>query len=121
MRRLVLLLFAATTAIAQKPPSIELGFKPERVYDFGNIDSVNAFNGNLVINIPIGLTYPVSNNLKYGLTLVYNGKVWDYKYLDDVFGDPSVTYHWAKPNLRSNAGVGWRISMGRLLSPEDWS
>jgi len=26
---------------------------------------------------------------------------------------------WANPNRRSNAGVGWRLSLGRLLPPTD--
>ncbi len=111
----VVCLALANAVVAQKPPEIELGFKANRVYDFSQVDSVNSFNGNVVIDIPIGMKYPVSSQLSYGLKLVYNSKVWDYKYvpLD------GIDYLWAKPNLRSNAGMGWRISLGRLLSPND--
>lgn len=118
-RGLALLMALAAPLFAQKPATIELGFKPERVYDFGSTDTVNPFNGNLVIAIPLGLSYPVSSNLCYGLTLVYNSKVWDYKYVE-VEEEPPVRY-WARPNLRSNAGVGWRITLGRLLAPTNWT
>ncbi|MGN6186680.1 MAG: RHS repeat-associated core domain-containing protein [Thermoanaerobaculia bacterium] len=119
MKRLVpifALLVASSTLVAQKPAAIELGFKAERVYDFANIDNVNVLNGNNVITIPIGMRYPLTASFSYGLTLVYNSKVWDHRNMQ-LWNEPGVDYWWAKPNLRSNAGVGWRISLGRLLPP----
>jgi RHS repeat-associated protein len=118
MKRLALLLFVAVSAFAQKPAPIELGFKPGRVYDFGGIDSVNAFNGNVIVNIPLGLQYPVTSSFSYGFKLTYNSKVWDYRQVDDYFNF-SGSFMWANPNRRSNAGVGWRLSLGRLLPPSD--
>jgi RHS repeat-associated protein len=112
---LALLLFAAPL-VAQKPAAIELGFKADRVYDFGEIDNVNVFNGNNVITIPIGMRYPLTATFSYGLTLVYNSKVWDHRNMQ-TWSEPGLDYWWAKPNIRSNAGVGWRISLGRLLPP----
>ena len=109
----------AANAIAQKPAPIELGFKPERVYEFGSIDHVNVFNGNVLVTVPIGLTFPVSSHLQYGLKLVYNSKMWDYKYVQAAPEEP--IYYWARPNIRSNAGTGWRMTMGRLLPPHDWT
>ncbi len=110
------LLLIATIAAAEKPPAIELGFKPEKVYSFGSLDNVNLFNGNMIFTIPLGLRYPVSSNLSYGLTLVYNSKAWDYYYVES-WQDPSDVRAWAKPNIRSNAGMGWRLSLGRLIPP----
>ena len=106
----------AVAAEAQKPPAIELGFKADRVYDFNAIDSVNAFNGNAIVTIPIGMRYPAGGGLEYGLTLVYNSKAWDYKYMGNEAGQ---IFPWSVPNIRSNAGTGWRLSMGRLLAPTD--
>ena len=123
MRRLAGILAAlacAANVYAQKPPAIELGFNPERQYSFGGLDTVNTFSGNVVISLPIGLTYPVSTNLSYGLTLTYNSKIWDYKYVQDAFV-PSDQQIWAKPSVRSNAGAGWRVSLGRLIAPVTWS
>jgi YD repeat-containing protein len=110
------LVFAiAGMATAQKTAGHELGFKPERLYQFGELDSVNMLNGNLTVTLPIGQRYSVGGSFGYQFQLVYNSKVWDY--IDWIEGP----HHWilAEPNLRSNAGVGWRISLGKLLSPTD--
>lgn len=119
-RAFLLLLLIAATGYAQKPPTIELGFSPERVYDFSGIDNINAFNGNNVITLPLTLQYRVSNHLTYTLALVYNSKAWDYRYYLDEFTTTGYVL-WAKPNIRSNAGVGWRVSMGRLLPPHQFT
>jgi RHS repeat-associated protein len=92
-----------------------LGFQAEHVYDFGSVDSVNAFNGNLIVNLPLGLRYPVATGFDFGLTLTYNAKIWDY-YTVQPYTNGNF-YQEARANLRSNAGVGWRVSLGRLLPP----
>ena len=112
---IVVVAAAAGPAAAQKMPGHELGFKPDRLYQFTDLDSVNLFNGNLTVSIPIGQRYSVGGNLGYQFQLVYNSKMWDYmEWIDDNY--ESIL---AEPNIRSNAGVGWRLSLGRLLSPSD--
>jgi YD repeat-containing protein len=100
----------AGVAFAQKDARAELGFKPEKLYQFNDLDSVNLFNGNLALTVPIGPRYPVGGDLSYQLTLVYNSKVWDY---EEIVAEGHV-YYMARPNVRSNAGLGWRLSLGRL-------
>src|SRR5437870_7042883 len=81
-KRILLLLVLSLLALpvfAQKGEIDELGFKAEKVYDFTNIDSVNLFNGNLNISIPIGKRYKVGGALSYQLSLIFNGKIWDYE------------------------------------------
>ncbi|HWW59730.1 MAG TPA: hypothetical protein VN181_00045, partial [Thermoanaerobaculia bacterium] len=119
--RLVLLtVLLATVTLplaAQKHPNIELGFNAEKLYQFTGLDSVNLFNGNLVVTIPIGRRYPVNDEFSYGLTLVYNSKVWDYEKIVVVQQGSGDDYYVGDPSRRSNAGLGWRLSLGRLLSP----
>lgn len=105
-------------AFAQKHPSVELGFNAERLYQFGNLDSVNLYNGNLILQLPIGPAYSV-NALKYQFVLTYNSKVWDYERYTPSYPEDSREYLLAFPNWRSNAGVGWRLSFGRLLPPNE--
>ncbi|HKO56425.1 MAG TPA: hypothetical protein VJ276_11140, partial [Thermoanaerobaculia bacterium] len=105
------LLLAAVSAAAQETPSMQRGFAADKVFDFGGIDAINTFNGNLTLNIPIGPRYPVAGGLKYGLQLTYNSKIWEYDEL------PSGIR--AVPSRRSNAGLGWLVSMGRMISPRD--
>jgi hypothetical protein len=129
MKRLLaiaLVSLAAASAFGQKGPLDQLGFHPEKLYDFSNTDSVSLFNGNLIVSVPIGIRYPVSSTLSYQLSLVFNGKVVDEETWCEPYFEPSNsectglnirkrTY----PNLRSNAGNGWRVSLGRLLAPVD--
>jgi hypothetical protein len=117
----LLLSLAALAALAQKGPPDELGFNAGKLYDFNNIDAVNLFNGNLTISIPVGMRYPVSSSLSYQFVLVYNGKNWDNESwtCQDSNTGAMVECDRQYPNLRSNAGMGWRVSLGRLLPPYD--
>ncbi len=91
----------------QDHATLERGFQPGKLYQFGNLDAVNVFNGNLVIMLPIGPTYPLNGGLSYGLTLSYNSKIWD---LTDGQGGQR-----ARPSARSNAGSGWLVGIGHEI------
>ncbi|MES1243845.1 MAG: RHS repeat-associated core domain-containing protein [Acidobacteriota bacterium] len=113
MRRLLLVpaLLCCGSLAADPFPTQERGFQAERAFYVGDFDTVNLFNGNLVLAIPIGGSYPVGGSLSYGLTLTYNSNVWDFQ--EDEIG----VYRQALPNRLSNAGLGWRLSLGELLDP----
>ena len=119
-KRILLLLvlsLLALPAFAQKGEIDELGFKAEKVYDFTNIDSVNLFNGNLNISIPIGKRYKVGGALSYQLSLIFNGKIWDYETWTEYDGNGNPQERGRSyPNLRSNAGLGWRVVLARQKS-----
>jgi len=121
MRRLLfaaaLIALAALPALAQKDPNTELGFQPGKLYDFSEVDTVNLYNGNLMLNLPVGPKYQVSSKLSYQFTLVYNGKMWDYETFQCL--DLGIQCTEVFPNRRSNAGAGWRVTFGRLLPPYD--
>src|SRR5262249_5562187 len=104
-----LVALAAWPLDAQQFEGLEKGFVAEKVFHFWDIDSINTFNGNLSIALPIGPAYPVSTNLSYQLTLTYNSKVWNYEQLSGKNG--------AVPSRRSNAGMGWLLSLGRMIPP----
>lgn len=82
-----------------------------KVYQFGNLDSVNVFNGNLTVRLPIGQTYVVGPGLKYQFMLTNNSKIWEYD-LDIERKRISV------PETDSDAGLGWTFSLGRLIPPD---
>ncbi len=91
------------------------GFAPERVYDVGDVDAVNLFNGGLTLTVPIGQSYPLSPSFSYGLTLVYNSNVWD---LQTVINAQQEEEFFPVPNAISNAGLGWTLTLGMLFPPE---
>ncbi len=96
-------------AAAQQHPNVAQGFNPSASFAVGDVDNVNLFNGNLVIRIPLGQSYPVNAGLSYGLTLVYNSQVWEHQ----VYNGTAQSL----PFRTSNAGLGWTVSLGRLNPP----
>lgn len=115
---LVLLLNSLSSAHAQKHPNVALGFQPDGLYQFNDLDSINLFSGNVIVRIPIGPKYPVGGQLSYQLMLTHNSNVWDYEDIE-FGGSGCTTCRRALPNVRSNAGRGWRLSLGRLISYDD--
>jgi hypothetical protein len=117
MRR-ALFLFAIALQIAgplsaDTHPNLERGFAAEKAFQIGDVDHVNLFNGNLLITLPVGGTYPVGGTLSYGLRLVFNSNPWNFQ--ERQQGDQ--IFQQAVVNTRANAGFGWVLSLGRLESP----
>ena len=109
-------ILALPMAAAAEHPNRGRGLDPEGSYQpVGALDSVNLFNGTPVIRIPIGPTYPVAGSLNYSLALYYSGNVWDQEWRQDG----QNLYTQALPNRRSNAGLGWLLSLGRMILPSD--
>ena len=113
----LLCLALTVPAPAQQHPNRGRGLDPEGTYDqLGDLDHVNLFNGAPVLTIPISQSYPLGGSLSYALTLTYSGNVWDY---EDRVNDQGVLFTQALPNRRSNAGLGWLLSLGRMILPTD--
>jgi RHS repeat-associated protein len=113
MRRLLsaiaLMTLAAASAGALDHPNLARGLAPDRMLSTGDLDSVNLFNGNLTLAVPLGQTYPVSEWLSYGFTLHYNSNVWDFEMVGE--GDElRASAHLGE----FNTGAGWNLSFGRL-------
>jgi hypothetical protein len=114
----LLLLPLAPPAAADVHPNTAPGFPVEQSFHVGDVDSVNLFNGALTLTIPIGGSYPVNGGFSYSLKLVYNSSSWQFKTVQyDFPGDPPATRTQAYPSPCSNAGLGWRVSFGRLDPP----
>ena len=110
----VIALFASLgRAGADIHPNTQSGFPVDQAFQVGDVDSINLFNGSLVLTIPIGLTYPVGGGMSYGLKLIYNSNPWFFQEI--VFDTGSVTQ--SLPNPCSNAGLGWHLSFGSINSP----
>lgn len=105
---------SAAVSVGQVHPNIERGFAADRMYQFGDLDHVNLFNGNLTVTIPIGGGTPVSSHMALSLTLVYNSKIWDAWSFNDTSA-PAGARPLKRPSARSNAGLGFTVSLGRLF------
>jgi RHS repeat-associated protein len=93
------------------------GFRPDKAYHFNDVDHINLFNGNLVVAIPLGQSYPVGPDLSFSLSLVYNSNQWHYDTGagGTTVGDPQMT--WPVPDIPFNAGLGWQVTLGQLYGP----
>ena len=119
MKRFLLILFVCASATAQvlqeQHPNSARGFAPEKMYDFSAVDSVNVFNGNLTLRIPIGPKLAVNGMLPYQLALTYNSNCWDYIYWVIQVSGGTERALQAAPSRRANAGIGWIFALGRIL------
>jgi YD repeat-containing protein len=113
-------------AYAGDDPLTNRGVNLNSVYHVGDIDTVNLFNGNLIIDVPMAAQFPLNGGFSYGIHLIYSGQPWDFPQYEredpDQSHPPPREWIWKPfpiPNRRSNAGVGWRVSMGRLIPPWD--
>ena len=89
-----------------------------KVYQLGELDSVNVFNGNLTVRLPIGQSYSVGPALSYQFMLSNNSKTWDYEFYEyDMLDGKGRHKRRAIPETYSNAGLGWTFSLGKLLPP----
>jgi len=102
------LLITLGASAQQQFPALEKGFRADKFYQFGGLDSVNVFSGALMINLPIGPDYALDGGLSYGLRLSFNSKIWSFS----PFDDGTIV---ASPDPRSSAGLGWILGMGRFI------
>ncbi|HEX6083134.1 MAG TPA: hypothetical protein VF266_01335, partial [Thermoanaerobaculia bacterium] len=121
MKRLAVffaVLALALSSFGQQHPNRAKGFNANSVYQVNDYDSINAFNGNLTISIPLGSAYPLNSDVGVQFALHSNANVWDgerYDYTCDPDGAVIMTYGY--PHRRANAGLGWTLSLGRLYAP----
>jgi RHS repeat-associated protein len=108
----IALLIAASVGFAQQGPDNEpaaaQGFV-NNVFHSSSVDSINAFNGQLTIPIPVGPSYPVGPSLKFQAMLTYNTKVSEFGHPHNtsttgflpVYGNPAI-------------GIGWTFTIGKI-------
>jgi hypothetical protein len=110
---------AAAPAAADVHPNTAPGFPGGQSFHSGDIDSVNLFNGSLTLTLPIGSSYPVNGGFSYSLRLIYNSNPWLFKTVHyEIPPDyHEITRTQGYPTLCSNAGLGWRLSLGRIDPP----
>ena len=121
VKSLVSILAFSTLAVqAQQTPNAFRGFRAEAVYDLQDIDQVSVYNGALGITIPLGLDYPVHGALSFQLVLRYNSTLFDAHRYSGPCTAPSECPVEMQPTHNDNAGLGWRVSLGRILAPGDF-
>src|SRR5438128_8361300 len=96
IRIAIAICIVAFPALGQHP-NLDRGIAADKIYQFGNVDQINTFNGNVSLSIPIGGNLPASDHLSYGLTLSYNSKVWETEVVFPGLPDDPTRYYRKKP------------------------
>jgi RHS repeat-associated protein len=110
---------ALTAASDPTDPALERGFTSDGMFQSLDIDHVDLFRGGLELTIPLGQSYHVGGALSYGFALAYHSDVWDVITQAQSPTLPETSYDYtAFPSALSNAGLGWRVSLGELIDPD---
>lgn len=108
-----LILFAVAAGLfAQNGPDDDPDSAPgfvNNVFHSSNVDSVNLYNGQLTVPIPVGPSYPIGPNLRFQALLTYNSRVTEY-------GNPGgFTSDYYRPLIGNSAlGIGWSFQPGKI-------
>src|SRR5215471_6043200 len=108
-------ILACATAHGQSGPDNDPDGAPgyvKSVFDHGQADSINLYNGQLTLPIPLGPTYPIGPRLKLQLVLSYNSQV-------DNFGKPFVQspdFSYRPLAGNPSLGIGWSLTLGAIKS-----
>jgi YD repeat-containing protein len=117
------MIFAASAIVrAENSPFTARGFAADKAYETHDLDAINVFNGNVNVTIPIGKRYAVGETLSYQFVLSYGGNVWDHDSRQIITQEPNtgktlshrVEYAYVGHARITNAGLGWRLSLGSL-------
>lgn len=119
------LLFVATALAANAAvpvdPNNARGFA-DKVFHLGDLDSINTFNGNLVVRLPIGGTYTTGPNLGDSLVLTNNSRVWGKRAVTPRESKRrSVSTRWGVPlrsDLPAKAGRATSTAHPQRRKPE---
>jgi RHS repeat-associated protein len=110
---LCVLLSARAPAAAQSGPDNDPDGAPgyvQSVFDHGQIDSINLYNGQLTVPIPLGPSYPIGPRLKLQLALSYNSQVDNYG--KPLAQSPDFSYRPLSGN--PSLGIGWSLTLGAI-------
>jgi len=106
----VLLALPAASAGASTAEDTARGFSPKQAYQDGLNESVNLYNLNPVLSLPLSPTYTVADKLSYGMTAYYNAGVrWGHTATYSSFGRSL-----GDPDMNGWLGMGWRLDFGKV-------
>ncbi len=99
-------------ALAQQDNSPKRGTNPGGAYAISDIENISLSNGNLMFNIPLAQLPASRGAMSTGVSLVYNGKLWDTvtEYVDNPNGVLGGNYPYTI--VQTGNGGGWSLASG---------
>ncbi|MBI3450591.1 MAG: hypothetical protein HY049_16975 [Acidobacteria bacterium] len=90
------------------------GFVTGQAYQDGLSESVNLYNFNPVVSVPLSPTYTVSDALSYGLTAYYNAGLRWAMSSDHTHSSYGLSY--GNADFNGWLGAGWRLDFGKVVN-----
>src|SRR5580658_230182 len=95
-----MILLAGACAFGQNQPNTDNGYQPYGSFDEGHIDSVNAMNGNLILNFPVPFAYPQRGSLNPRYLFYLSSKNWMVNCVPDTQSPTGLDCQW-QPGIAS--------------------
>lgn len=95
------------------PAALAKGSHPLGSFSGSDVDTVNLFNGNLSMRIPL-FARDGRSGMGFSLMLAYNSKIWRVEEIDGNIHPTTMPWDREYPELRP--GSGWSISAGRMVA-----
>ena len=118
-------------------PARARGFSAGSMYQFNDIDTIDTFNGNLMLSVPVGPKYKTNGVLQYQFRVFYNSNIWEHRPVEAITTEETIVgpqygqprhYNWFDEDFdpgnggannvgseafpaRFNAGFGWLFSL----------
>jgi RHS repeat-associated protein len=96
-----------TTLQQETTAGPQRGYQPGGSYSLSNIESVNATNGNLLMNVPLGGLPAGRGGLSAKINLLYNSKLYDIR--SSTIRVSGETHELQ--NIQESAEGGWRYAL----------
>jgi len=112
---LCFLVTSASVSRAQNGPDNDPDAAPGFVngaFHTASVDSVNLYNGQLTVPIPLGPSYPVGPSFRVQLTLTYNSRSTDFGAPSSLEQNPNFYYMPLVGN--PSLGTGWELTLGAI-------
>src|SRR5436190_4365764 len=113
----LLSLFLPLALLGQSGPDNDANAAPgytKSIFDHGQIDSVNLYNGQLTIPLALGGSYPIGPKLRVQVAMTYNSRAIDYGGPNSNWQSPDFSYQPLVGN--SSLGIGWELTLGAIKS-----
>lgn len=105
-------LAVVVVGLAQQPDETLPIFRPGMVFDSRGVDSVNVFNGDIGVAIPLGPGYTLGpTGYRWQLTASASAKFWTFSNCEN----PNNVKQFAYIAGDSALGVGWTLNLGYIV------
>ncbi len=93
------------------------GIMPGASYSVSDTENISLTNGNLNVSVPLAALPPIADGkLKFGLSAIYNSKLWNITREQHRLGPLDGCGNWVVDTPQLGDAGGWRIGAGYQIA-----